>query len=128
MIKGDIMKALYFLFITFSLNAFASGTLMVEPGYDWERGRTHYSVGLGVYETLTKSIAYSSWSGMGNSVLDEKDSYHSWAVSKHSIDIKALEKLTVSPGVKLNYLDDRELGDKKRLYGEVILKIAYKLW
>jgi len=108
--------------------AFAAGSLSVEPSYDPARNRFHYSLGLGVHQPITKDIAYTSWSGFGNDILTEESNYHSWYVSKHSVEIKVLEDLTVSPGVKVNYLDDQETGYKKRLYAEVLTKIVYKLW
>lgn len=112
----------------FSLQAFASGSLSLEPSYDPARARFHYSLGLGVYQTITPMLAYSSWTGLGNDLFSEEGNYHSWYVSKHQIEIKVMEDLTISPGVKLNFLDDQETGYKKRLYGEALAKIVYKIW
>ena len=121
------MKTITLIITVISQTAFASGTLSLEPSYDAERGRSHYSLGLGVYEELSKVYAYNSWTGFGNSV-DEDSLYHSWIVSKHQIDVKPLEKLTVSPGLRVNYLDDQETDYKKRLFLEGFLKVNYKLW
>lgn len=122
-----IVNSLYLLFITFSLSAFASGVLSLEPSYDPQRDRTHFAFGLGVWQKITPKIAYNSWTGFGDS-YDGGSKYHSWYVSKHQADFDVTKALTFSPGVRLNYLDDQENGFDKRLFGEVFAKIQYKLW
>lgn len=121
------MKSLTLSLLLFSQICFASGNIQLLPSYDPERGRTNISFGLGIWEKLSDTMAYNSWTGVGDS-FDLGTKYHSWAISKHQIDMKVSEDLKFSPGVRLNYLDDRETGDEKRLYGDVFAKIEYKLW
>jgi hypothetical protein len=117
----------YLLLILFPLNVFASGSLSLEPAYDPIRHRTHYGLGLAVFQPIKKSISYSSWTGYGNGIEGESN-FHSWAVSKHSVDFVLFKRLTLSPGVRFNYLDDQETGYKKRFFTEANLKLQVKIW
>ncbi len=121
------MKSIIALLCLFTNLAFASGSLSVEPSYDWQRERVHYALGLGIYEPLFKGAAYNSWTGFGNDFKSESN-FHSWYVTKHSVDVNVTDALVISPGVKVNLLDDQETDYKKRLYGEALVKISYKLW
>lgn len=119
--------AAYLCTLLISLSAFASGTLSLEPSYDPVRDRTHFALGLSVWQKLTDKIDYSSWTGFGDS-YDSGSQYHSWYVSKHQADFNLSKAFTFSPGVRVNLLDDQEDEFKKRLFGEVYAKIQYKLW
>lgn len=115
------------LILLFPFLAHAGGSISLEPSYDPERDRTHVSIGLGVYQLIKKDMAYSSWTGFGDS-YDQATTYHAWYITKHQLDLKVSDRVTFSPGLKLNYLDDQENDYKKRLFGEVFGKISVKLW
>lgn len=116
------------LILLFSHAALAAGSISLEPSWDPARNRMHYAAGLSVSEELPfDKIQYKSWTGFGND-FQEQSNFHSWYVSKHQLDLRYVKDLIISPGAKLNYLDDQENGFKKRLFGEVFLKLSYQIW
>lgn len=111
-----------------SFNAFGSGKLMFEPRYNDKTQTATYLVGLGIYEKIDKGMFYNSWSGFGDAVEAENQTYKSWFVTKHQIDFKFDCGAVVSPGVRGTFMPDWGSFDEETVRTEGFIKFAYDLW
>jgi hypothetical protein len=113
------MKFLIVLLLSLSLNAFASGKIVLKPYYNSTLKKADVAVGLSVYEKLFSKVALNSWSGFG----ETKETAEKFFVFKNAIDIQ-VKDFTISPGFQLEFLDTKRM-DKTEIF---FLSVAYKLW
>lgn len=111
-----------------SFNAFGSGKLMLETRYSDQTQEPTYILGISIYEKIDRGVAYNSWTGFGDAINPENQSYSGWFVTKHQIDFKTFQGLTVSPGVRATYLPDWGAFSEETVISEGFVKFSYDLW
>ena len=122
------MKYIFMFLLMLPALAFANGKLSLEPSYDPVQDHSHLTFGLAVYEKLDDGIAYSSWTGFGDS-YDLDTNYKSWYTTKHQVDFTDNNGLVFSPGVRVSYLDhDFDNSTPKKIIPEVFGKVSIELW
>ena len=123
------MKKLLFGLL-FSLIAYATGSVSIEPRYDFYSKDPFYIVALSVWEPITKTVAYNGWFGIGDDF--EKNGpnqrlFQNWWVAKNQLDVK-VKSLTVSPGVRVQYNDSADDSAVPTWLEEAFIRVSYKLW
>jgi hypothetical protein len=120
------MKALLVFVFAFSMNAFASGKLSFEARMG-DQSKSAYVAGLSIYEKMDKGMYYNSWTGFGDAINPDVETFKSWLVTKHQIDFK-MGDVVFSPGVRATYMPDWGAFSEETLISEGYLKVSYDLW
>lgn len=119
------------LALFFSTQAFATGSVSIEPRYDFYSKDSFYVLSLSVWEPISKKVAYNGWLGVGDDLDKETHIndriFQNWIVAKNQLDIKA-GKVTLSPGFRVQYNDNVDTEVVPQWLDEAFLKISYKLW
>ena len=111
------------LLLLVSSVASASGRISIQPNYWFNTKRWSPLVGLAVYEHIWRGrIAYNGWLGAGEQPFAGRESVW-WYTMKHDIDVQFLPRLTISPGVQVNYIVPW-----KEVQGNVHAKLSVQLW
>lgn len=120
------MKLILVGLMALSLNAFASGKISFEARMG-DQSKSSYLTGLSIYEKIDKGMHYNSWTGFGDAINPDVDTFKSWLVTKHQIDFK-FQSLTLSPGVRATYMPDWGEFSEENLISEGFVKVSYDLW
>ena len=119
------------LALAFSSQAFATGSVSVEPRYDFYSKDSFYILSLSVWEPISKKVTYNGWLGIGDDLDKETHIndrlFQNWVVAKNQLDVK-VKKLTVSPGFRIQYNDNADETEVPKWLDEAFLKISYQLW
>lgn len=120
------MKVVLALICAFSVNAFAKGTLSFE-GRMGNDSNSSYIAGISVYEKIDKNLAYNSFTGFGDAINPDVDTFKSWFVTKHQIDFITGD-FVFSPGIRATYMPDWGAFSEESVITEGFIKLSYKLW
>jgi hypothetical protein len=101
---------------------------MFEPRYSDQTKNTTYIVGIAIYEKVDRGMAYNSWTGFGDALNPENQTYTSWFVTKHQLDFKAPAGFVISPGVRATFMPDWGSFTEEKIVSEGFVKFSYDLW
>lgn len=108
-------------------SAHATGKLSLQNNFPDGGNEYRPTIGLMVYEKLTKDSALNMWTGYGQQFLAESQDVD-WLVAKAQVDVY-VKGFTVAPGIQYKYLvsGDESLSPTKDNI-TAFVRLDYKLW
>lgn len=122
-----------FLLITlFSVNAYASGKISVEPRYDSVDGKMSGIVGFSIWEKVLPVMSYDGWVGYGTDGTPygyrDESLFHNWIVVKNQVNVELSDSIMASPGVRMQYNPTASDMEVPRYLEEYYVRFTYTLW
>jgi len=122
----------YLIALLFSMNAYASGKISLEPRYDSVDGKMSGIIGFSVWERLSPKVSYDGWAGYGTDGTpygyQDSSLFHNWVVVKNQLNVDLSETIQASPGVRMQYNPTASDMEIPRYLEEYYVRFTYVLW
>ena len=120
------MKSLIIILSLISVNAFASGKVILERAHKFNQERYHSDVtaiGLSAYEKIVGNLNYEFYTGVGQQdILTSGTKQDYWFATKVDLGYK-MKNFTISMGATMKLLTD-----DFRSNNDVHMSIGYIIW